>query len=459
MLQPTPTSEPVSASEPGAPSGSWRRPASVPSLPEIHRSLPVAVGASWWRRLFAFMGPGYLIAVGYMDPGNWATDLAGGSRYGYALLSVVLLSNLMAIFLQGLALKLGIVTGRDLAQACRDQYSTPVAMVLWLMCEAAIVACDLAEVIGTAIGLNLLFGIPMVWGACVTSLDVLMVLWLQHKGFRYVEALVVSLILGIAVCFGIELVFAHPLWSDVARGLVPSPRIVADPQMLFIALGILGATVMPHNLYLHSSIVQTRRFAGTRLGKREAIGFAFADSTIALAFAFFINAAILIVAAAVFHRSGHVEVAGIQEAYQLFSPLLGTAAASMLFAIALIAAGQNSTLTGTMAGQIVMEGFLRLRLPPALRRMITRLVAIVPAVAVTARYGDAGVAKLLLLSQVVLSLQLPFAAIPLLMFTSSRAKMGEFVNRLQTRIAGWCICVLIAGLNAWLVAQTLIHWS
>jgi manganese transport protein len=407
--------------------------------------------------LFAFAGPGYLIAVGYMDPGNWATDLAGGSRFGYQLLCVVLLSNLMAIFLQGLALKLGIVTGRDLAQACRDQYPRPVAMALWVLCELAIVACDLAEVVGSAIGLNLLFGIPLVWGVCLTALDVLLVLMLQRRGFRMIEALVIALIALVGVCFAWELWLCHPDWSGAAAGLVPSTRIVSDPQMLFVALGILGATVMPHNLYLHSSIVLTRRFEGTALGKRDALRFAFVDSTIALGFAFFINAAILVVAAATFHAHGH-EVAEIQEAYRLFPPLLGTTVASVLFAVALLASGQNSTLTGTLAGQIVMEGFLRLRVHPAVRRLLTRGIAIVPAVIVTALAGSHGVTTLLLVSQVVLSLQLSFAAFPLLMFTSSRAKMGEFVNRRWVQALGWLICLTIAALNGWLLIQTARSW-
>jgi manganese transport protein len=435
--------------------GSWRHPSRAPSMPEVFRSVPVRSGAAWWRRLLAFAGPGYLVAVGYMDPGNWATDLAGGSRFGYSLLCVVLLSNLMAIFLQGLALKLGIVSGRDLAQACRDQYPKPVAMALWVLCEVAIVACDLAEVIGSAIGLNLLFGLPLIWGVCLTALDVLLVLLLMHKGFRYIEAFVITLILVIGLCFACELALARPDWSEVAGGLVPTTAIVSDPEMLFLALGILGATVMPHNLYLHSSIVLTRRFDVSRLGTREALRFAFIDSTIALAFAFFINAAILVMAAATFHRNGHTAIAEIQDAYYLLAPLLGGAAASVLFAVALLASGQNSTLTGTMAGQIVMEGFLRLRLPPAARRLLTRSAAIIPAVIVTARYGEGGLGKLLLLSQVILSLQLSFAAFPLLLFTNSRIKMGEFVNRVPTRILGWIICVTIASLNGWLLVQAL----
>ncbi len=407
--------------------------------------------------MMSFAGPGYLVAVGYMDPGNWATDLAGGSTFGYQLLCVILLSNLMAIFLQGLALKLGIVTGRDLAQACRDQYSKPVAMVLWVLCELAIIACDLAEVIGSAIGLYLLFGIPLLWGVCITAVDVLLILLLQRWGFRVIESLVIGIMAVIAVCFAIQIWLAHPDWHGVAAGLIPSARIVTNQDMLFISLGILGATVMPHNLYLHSSIVQTRRYESTAIGKREALRFSFIDSTVALGFAFFINAAILVLAAATFHAHGH-EVTEIQEAHRLFPTVLGTALASTLFAIALLASGQNSTLTGTLAGQIVMEGFLRIRLHPVLRRMITRLVAIVPAVIVTYIAGSKGMTSLLVLSQVVLSLQLSFAAFPLLMFTSSRAKMGEFVNQLWVKILGWIICLTIGGLNGWLLVQTARAW-
>jgi manganese transport protein len=438
--------------EPTAARPSWRRAPDEPSLPEIFRSVPIGRGAAW-RRLLAFLGPGYLVAVGYMDPGNWATDLAGGSRYGYSLLGVVLLSSLAAIVLQGLAIKLGIVTGRDLAQACRDHYPLPVAMSLWVLCEIAIIACDLAEVLGTAIGLQLLVGLPLLWGVCLTSVDALLVLWLQQRGFRWIEAFVVSLIVLVGICFGIELALAGPEWGGVARGLLPDPRIAADPGKLFIALGILGATIMPHNLFLHSSIVQTRSFERTLAGRREALRFAFIDSTVALAAAFFINAAILVVAAAAFHHSGHTEVAQLQDAHRLLSPLLGTALASALFAVALIASGQNSTITGTLAGQVVMEGFLRLRLPPAARRLVTRLLAIVPAAVAIAVGGDAAAGTLLLLSQVVLSLQLSFAIFPLLRFTNDRGKMGEFVNRAPTRLLGWGICLGIAALNLWLLVQ------
>jgi manganese transport protein len=389
-----------------------------------------------------------------MDPGNWATDLAGGSRFGYALLSVILLSNLMAVLLQGLASKLGIVTGRDLAQACRDHYSKPVSVFLWVLCEIAIAACDLAEVIGSAIALNLLFGLPLPLGIVVTSLDVLLVLMLQHRGFRLLEALVIALVATVGVCFLFELIISRPDMAAVVRGFVPSPAIVRDPHMLYIAIGILGATVMPHNLYLHSSVVQTRKYELSAEGKREAVRFAFVDSTIALSFALFINAAILIVAAATFHRTGNTQVAEIQDAHQLLTPLLGVAGASTVFALALLASGQNSTLTGTLAGQIVMEGFLDIRLRPWVRRLITRAIAIVPAAIVSVVYGASGTAKLLVLSQVILSLQLSFAVFPLVRFTSDRVKMGEFVNPLWLKGLAYLVAVAIAALNAWLLVQT-----
>ncbi len=433
----------------------WRYPRTQPSLPESHATVRVPRSSSFWRKALAFAGPGYMVAVGYMDPGNWATDIAGGARFGYALLSVVLVSNLMAILLQSLALKLGIVTGRDLAQACRDHYSRPVSFVLWVLCEIAIAACDLAEVIGAAIALNLLFGIPLIWGVALTAFDVLLILLLQNKGFRWLEAFVIALIVSIAVCFGVELAMAQPVLADVARGLVPTTRIVSDPAMLYIAMGILGATVMPHNLYLHSSIVQTRRVGADPESKREAIRFATLDSTVALLFAFFINAAILILAAATFHSSGHQSVADIGDAYHLLSPLLGTTMASTLFALALLAAGQNSTITGTLAGQIVMEGFLDLRLPPWLRRLITRLIAIVPAVIVTALYGERGAASLLILSQVILSLQLSFAVVPLVKFTGDRRKMGQFANGRWLGAAAWSVALVIMTLNVWLLVGTL----
>ncbi|MBM7563729.1 manganese transport protein [Paenibacillus sacheonensis] len=409
---------------------------------------------SWFRKFLAFAGPGYLVAVGYMDPGNWATDLAGGSKFGYSLLAVILLSNLMAILLQALAGKLGIVTGRDLAQACKDHYSKPVAMGLWVLCELAIAACDLAEVIGSAIALNLLFGIPLVAGVILTVLDVLLVLLLQNKGFRFIESLVIVLIVTIGGCFLIEMFWSQPAMGEVMQGFIPTGQIVSDPTMLYIAIGILGATVMPHNLYLHSSIVQTRQYDQTELGKRQAIKYATWDSTIALFFALFINAAILIIAASTFHTSGHTDVAEIQDAYHLLSPMLGTAAASVLFGVALLASGQNSTLTGTLAGQIVMEGFLNLRLKPWLRRLITRMIAVVPAVIVTWLYGAKGTTDLLILSQVILSLQLSFAVIPLVKFTSDKKKMGVFANKMWMKILAWFVAVVIAGLNIYLLYQT-----
>ncbi len=442
----------VGEAEPG-----WRRARLAPSLAEVHRSVEVS-GTSWFRKLLAFAGPGYLVAVGYMDPGNWATDLAGGSRFGYTLLTVILMSNLMAVLLQGLASKLGIVTGRDLAQACRDHYSKRVAMVLWLLCEVAIAACDLAEVIGSAIALNLLFNIPLPWGIALTALDVLVVLYLQNKGFRLLEALVIALVAVVGGCFLFELVISRPDMGEVARGFLPSPEIVKDPEKLYIAIGILGATVMPHNLYLHSSIVQTRKYDENAEGKREAVRFAFIDSTIALTFALFINAAILIVAAATFHRTGNTQVAEIQDAHQLLTPLLGVTGASAVFALALLASGQNSTLTGTLAGQIVMEGFLDLRIRPWLRRLITRAIAIVPAALVAIFYGESGTAQLLVFSQVILSLQLSFAVFPLVRFTSDRVKMGEFANSALLKVAAYAVAVVIAALNAWLLVQTVRSW-
>jgi len=444
---PEPPDETLARAEPG-----WRRAREAPSLAESYRTIPIARGP-WWRKLLAFAGPGYLVAVGYMDPGNWATDLAGGSRFGYTLLSVILLSNLMAVLLQGLSAKLGIVTGRDLAQACRDHYSPPVNFALWVLCEIAIAACDLAEVIGSAIALNLLFGLPLPWGVVLTALDVLLVLFLQNRGFRLLEALVLALIFTIGVCFLFEIVLARPDVAAVAAGFVPTTQILRDREMLYIAVGILGATVMPHNLYLHSSVVQTRRYEESVPGKREAVRYAFADSTIALSFALFINAAILIVAAASFHTSGNTEVAEIQDAYKLLTPLLG-AGASTAFALALLASGQNSTLTGTLAGQIVMEGFLNIRLRPWLRRLITRGIAIVPAVVTAILYGESGTAKLLVMSQVILSLQLSFAVFPLVAFTSDRAKMGEFTNGWPLKIAAYTVAGFIAILNAWLLVQT-----
>src|SRR6476619_6696019 len=392
----------MSKREPGAggtrrPDG-WRLPPGTVSLPEVHGSVPVPLTGGFWRKLFAFAGPGYLVAVGYMDPGNWATDLAGGAKYGYTLLSVIMLSNLRAILLQALSARLGIASGRDLAQACRDHYSRPTTIVLWLLCELAIAACDLAEVIGSAIALNLLFGLPLMWGVCLTASDVLLVLYLQQFQFRYVEVLVVLLILGIAGSFAIELALARPDLAGVAAGLFPSPQIVANPDMLYIAVGILGATVMPHNLYLHSSIIQTRRYGDSTSSRRQAVRFASIDSTVALMFALFLNGAILVMAAATFHSSGHEGVADISDAYLLLAPLLGTQLASTLFAVALLFSGQNATLTGTLAGQIVMEGFLNIRLRPWLRRLITRLIAIIPALITVYFYGEHGIGSLLVFS-------------------------------------------------------------
>jgi manganese transport protein len=432
----------------------WRLPPSNVSLPEVHGSITIPHSAGFWRKLFAFAGPGYLVAVGYMDPGNWATDLAGGAQYGYALLSVIMISNLMAILLQALAARLGIASGRDLAQACRDSYSRPTTIVLWVLCEIAIAACDLAEVIGAAIALHLLFGLPLIWGVCLTALDVLIVLFLQHRGFRYVEALVVALICLIAGSFAVELWLARPDFGGVAVGFVPQTRILTDPNMLYIAISILGATVMPHNLYLHSSIVQTRKYLDNVPSKAEAIRFATIDSSVALMSALFINGAILVMAAAVFHGSGHEAVADIGDAYQLLSPLLGTKAASILFAVALLCSGQNATLTGTLAGQIVMEGFINLRLRPWLRRLITRLIAIVPAVIVVWLYGERGSGQLLILSQVILSLQLSFAVFPLVMFTSDKHKMGSFASPFWVQAMAWPVAVVIAVLNAYLLWQT-----
>lgn len=467
ILKPEPSLDPIdtdaeggshaAAATPSSNETGWRRARLAPSLAEVHRSVEVH-GGSWFRKLLAFAGPGYLVAVGYMDPGNWATDLAGGSRFGYALLSVILLSNLMAVLLQGLASKLGIVTGRDLAQACRDHYHPRVAFMHWVLCEIAIAACDLAEVIGSAIALNLLFDIPLPWGIALTALDVLLVLYLQNKGFRMLEALVIALVAVVGGCFLFELIIARPDLGAVARGFVPSTEIVRNPEMLYIAIGILGATVMPHNLYLHSSIVQTRKYAEDVEGKREAVRFAFADSTIALTFALFINAAILIVAAATFHRSGNTQVAEIQDAHQLLTPLLGVTGASTVFALALLASGQNSTMTGTLAGQIVMEGFLNLRIRPWLRRLITRAIAIVPAAIVAIFYGESGTAQLLVFSQVILSFQLSFAVFPLVQFTSDRVKMGTFVNSTSLRMAAYAVATLIAVLNLWLLFQTISEW-
>ncbi|WP_448537483.1 Nramp family divalent metal transporter [Sphingobium yanoikuyae] len=419
-----------------------------PSLPGSYRTVAVPrAGGSIWKKIGAFAGPGYIVAVGYMDPGNWATDLAGGSAFGYTLLSVILLSSIMAMVLQSLAAKLGIVTGMDLAQACRAEYSPPVRAVLWVLCELAIIACDLAEVVGTAIALQLLFGIPLVMGVCLTAADVLLILFLQQRGFRQLEAFIIALLIVIAGCFAVELLLSRPDIAAIGAGLVPSASVVTNPAMLYIAIGIIGATVMPHNLYLHSAIVQTRSFDRSEAGKREAVTFATIDSTIALMLAMFVNGAILILAASTFHVAGMTGVAEIQDAHRLLAPVLGAGIASTLFAVALLASGQNSTITATLAGQIVTEGFVNLRVPAWARRLVTRMLAIVPAVIVAALYGTEGTTRLLVLSQVVLSLQLPFAVVPLVKFTSDHKLMGAFVNPLWLKLVAWAISALIIGLN------------
>ncbi|AYG60994.1 Nramp family divalent metal transporter [Rhizobium jaguaris] len=426
-----------------------------PSLPEVNATVHVPHAGTWIRRLIAFLGPGYMISVGYMDPGNWATDLAGGAQFGYTLLTVIMLSNLMAILLQALAARLGIVTGRDLAQACRDHYSRPVNLALWFACELAIIACDLAEVIGTAIALQLLFGIPLIGGALITALDAFLLLLLMNKGFRFLEAFVIALLIVIAVCFAIQIAAAAPPVAAVLKGFIPSPEIVTNHEMLYIAMGIIGATVMPHNLYLHSSIVQTRAYKRTDEGRRDAIKWATADSTIALMLALFVNASILIVAAVAFHDSGHSDVAEIGQAFKLLSPLLGLGIASTLFAVALLASGLNSTVTATLAGQIVMEGFLRLRIPHWARRLLTRGLAIIPVVFVTAFYGEKGTADLLVLSQVILSMQLPFAVIPLVQFVTDREKMGRFTVSRGVASLSWLVAGVILALNFKLLYDTL----
>lgn len=434
----------------------WRADAPVTkSLAEVNATVAVPAAGVWWRRLLAFVGPGYLVSVGYMDPGNWATDLAGGSKFGYTLLSVILLSNLMAILLQSLAARLGIVTDRDLAQACRGTYSPAVNFLLWLACEAAIIACDLAEVIGTAIALKLLFGIPLIGGALIAALDAFLLLILMNRGFRFLEAFVIALLAVIAVCFVVQIAAAAPPVAEVLQGFMPKTEIFTNPEMLYIAIGIIGATVMPHNLYLHSSIVQTRAYERNDEGRREAIKWATTDSTIALMLALFINAAILVVAAATFHKSGHSDVAEIGQAFELLSPLLGLGIASTLFAVALLASGLNSTVTATLAGQIVMEGFLDLRLPSWARRLLTRGIAIVPVIIVTAIYGERGTADLLVFSQVVLSMQLPFAVIPLVRFVSDRRKMGKFAIPPYVAATAWIVAGIIVVLNVKLLADTL----
>src|SRR5437762_2362589 len=450
---------PITAESPAGPFPAGGLPArvSLPSLPEAYRTIPISAGASWFRKILAFAGPGYLVAVGYMDPGNWATDLGGGSKFGYALLSVILISNLMAMFLQALTAKLGIAAGRDLAQACREHYSRPTSIFLWVVCEIAIAACDLAEVLGSAVALQLLFGLPLLAGVLITALDILVVLALQGRGFRLIEAFVVTLIATIGACFAYEIFFAQPLWREAAIGFIPRAEILQNREMLYIAIGILGATVMPHNLYLHSSIVQTRAFGASVRDRREALRYAVFDSTLALGFALFINAAILVLGAAAFHTRGLSHVAEIAEAYKLLSPVLGASLASTLFACALLASGQNSTLTGTLAGQIVMEGFLDIRLKPWLRRLITRSLAIIPAALVIGFAGENKVTSLLILSQVILSFQLPFAVIPLIQFTNSRARMGEFANSRLTTVVAWIVAATILFFNAellWLIFRS-----
>jgi manganese transport protein len=423
------------------------------SLSDVHRSVAVPKGVSIWKRMFAFLGPAYLISVGYMDPGNWATDLEGGARFGYALLWILLMSNLMAVLLQTLSARLGIVTGRDLAQSCRDHYPRGVNTLLWLLAEIAIAACDLAEVLGTAIGLHLLFGIPLLWGVVLTALDTILFLGIQHMGMRKFEAFILSLITVIGLCFLFELVLSKPDWGAVAGGFAPS----LPPGALYVAIGIIGATVMPHNLYLHSALVQTRSYDPSPEGKRQACRYNFLDSTIALNAAFFVNAAILILAASSFFRGGLV-VTELQQAHQLLSPLLGTSFAGVAFAIALLAAGQSSTLTGTLAGQIVMEGYLHFKIRPFLRRLFTRLLAIIPAVLTILFAGDAGSYDLLILSQVVLSMQLPFAVIPLIHFTSDKKLMGEFANTLWVKLLSWVVAIVVVGLNARMVVAGFGNW-
>jgi manganese transport protein len=425
----------------------WRDQVGEGSLSDVHRSVAVSASSSKLKRAMAFAGPGYLVAVGYMDPGNWATSLAGGSKFGYALLTVALLSNIMAIVLQSLCARLAIASGRDLAQACRDAFPKPIAFMLWLFAEIAIIATDIAEVIGTAIGLNLIFGLPLELGVIVTALDVFLILFLQKLGFRFVEAFIITLLGVIALCFGVQIFLADPQWGEVIRGFFPTTEIVTNPEMLYLALGILGATVMPHNLYLHSGIVQTRAYGETIKEKKQALTFATIDSTVALCFALLINASILILAAAAFHAHGKTDVVELGDAHSLLSPLLGLAIAPTLFGIALLCCGLNSTVTATLAGQIVMEGFLRMKIQPWIRRMITRGIAIVPAAAVTILYGDRGTAELLVLTQVVLSLQLSFAVFPLVMFTASKAKMGALVSPLWLSAFAWLIAIVIAGLN------------
>lgn len=430
------------------------RPENRPSLPEVHRSIYVPNSNGFWRKMLAYGGPGYLVSVGYIDPGNWATDLAGGAKFGYALLSVIIVSNLMAILMQSLCVRLGVATGLDLAQACRDYFSPRINFCLWVLCEIAIAACDLAELLGSAIALQLLFGIPLALGVCITALDVIVLLLLLNKGFRYTEALVLMLVATVGICFAAETIFSRPDVGGIVLGYVPKIEILQNPEMLYIAISILGATVMPHNLYLHSSIIQTRDWEPTPKKKWEAISFSTIDSTVALFFALFINSAILIISAATFHFSGHQDVGEIQDAYKLLSPLLGVNAASAIFALALLASGQSSTITATLAGQIVMEGFLNVRLKPWVRRLVTRLLAIIPALISIIWFGENSTSELLIFSQVILSLQLSFAVVPLVIFTSDRRLMGEFVNPFWLKSLSWLVATVIVSLNTWLLVQT-----
>jgi len=426
------------------------------SLEEVHRSIPIGINISIWKKYLAFAGPGYLVAVGYMDPGNWATDLAGGSKFGYALLSIVLISGLMAMLLQHLALKLGIATGKDLAQACHDHFSPPVRKILWILAEVAITACDLAEVIGSAIALNLLFHIPILIGVLITAFDTLLLLLLQKKGLRYLEAFVLSLITVIIICFGLEIILSRPEIVPLLVGFIPNISVFTNQEMLYIAIGILGATVMPHNLYLHSALVQSRDFGDTHASKKEAITYATVDSHVALALATMVNASILIVSAATFYSRGMGNVAEIQDAHRLLSPLLGSGIASTIFAIALLASGHNATITGTLAGQVVMEGFVNIHLAPWKRRLLTRLLAIIPAIVIVALYGTHGLAQLLIFSQVVLSMQLPFAIVPLVMFTGDKQYMGRYVNKPFLQTMSWVIATIIISLNIWLLGKIVL---
>ena len=433
---------------------SWLHLKREASLVEVFRTVVVPT-AGFWKKFFAFFGPGYLVAVGYMDPGNWATSLSGGAQFGYTLLFIAVLSNIMAIILQSLCARLAIATGRDLAQACRDAFPKFISFPLWIFAELAICATDLAEVIGTAIGLNLLFKIPLEFGVLITALDVFLILWLQNKGFRWIEAFVISLLVVITACFAIQIFYAKPEWAEVINGFIPTTDIITNPNKLFIALGIIGATVMPHNLYLHSGIVQTRAFGKTLPAKKEALKFITIDSTIALMFAFIINASILILAAATFHKTGQTNITELEKTHELLQPLLGIAIAPTLFGIALLCCGLNSTVTATMSGQIVMEGFLHIKLPAWLRRLITRLIAIVPAVIVILIYGADKTAFLLILSQVILSFQLPFAIIPLIMFTSSKQKMQKMVAPFWLTVIAIVIAAIVISLNIVLIRDTI----